>query len=47
MAFEGVELATLPAAERAFRGIAHVPEGRQVFEGHDRDGKHREWSLSA
>lgn len=29
--FEGVDLGTLPAAERAFRGIAHVPEGRQVF----------------
>src|SRR5690606_1635200 len=29
--FDGVDLGTLPAARRAHLGIAHVPEGRQVF----------------
>jgi branched-chain amino acid transport system ATP-binding protein len=29
--FEGVDLATVPAARRPHLGIAHVPEGRQVF----------------
>jgi branched-chain amino acid transport system ATP-binding protein len=29
--FEGQDLVTLPAAGRAHLGIAHVPEGRQVF----------------
>ncbi|MBW7959809.1 MAG: ABC transporter ATP-binding protein [Candidatus Promineofilum sp.] len=29
--FEGVDLATVAAARRAHMGIAHVPEGRQVF----------------
>jgi branched-chain amino acid transport system ATP-binding protein len=29
--FEGVDLATIPAARRPHLGIAHVPEGRQVF----------------
>jgi branched-chain amino acid transport system ATP-binding protein len=29
--FEGNDLASLPAAQRAHVGIAHVPEGRQVF----------------
>ena len=29
--FEGQDLLTLPAAARAHLGIAHVPEGRQVF----------------
>jgi len=29
--FDGHDLATLPAAQRAHVGIAHVPEGRQVF----------------
>jgi branched-chain amino acid transport system ATP-binding protein len=29
--FEGDDLLRLPASVRAFRGIAHVPEGRQVF----------------
>ena len=29
--FEGRDLATVPAAMRAHLGIAHVPEGRQVF----------------
>ncbi|HJS84871.1 MAG TPA: ABC transporter ATP-binding protein [Acetobacteraceae bacterium] len=31
IAFEGRDLLTLPAAARAHLGIAHVPEGRQVF----------------
>jgi len=31
IAFLGQNLFTLPAAERAHLGIAHVPEGRQVF----------------
>jgi branched-chain amino acid transport system ATP-binding protein len=31
--FDGVDLATVPAAQRARLGIAHVPEGRQVFKG--------------
>src|SRR5882757_3595671 len=29
--FQGQNLLALSAAERAHRGIAHVPEGRQVF----------------
>ena len=29
--FEGADLLSLPAARRAHLGIAHVPEGRQVF----------------
>jgi len=29
--FEGVDLANIPAAKRPHLGIAHVPEGRQVF----------------
>src|SRR5262245_32659115 len=29
--FEGADLAAVPAARRAHLGIAHVPEGRQVF----------------
>ncbi|MBM3488975.1 MAG: ABC transporter ATP-binding protein [Alphaproteobacteria bacterium] len=29
--FEGRDLLAIPAAERAHLGIAHVPEGRQVF----------------
>src|SRR5262245_53792832 len=29
--FEGSDLATVPAARRPHLGIAHVPEGRQVF----------------
>ena len=29
--FEDVDLATVPAARRPHLGIAHVPEGRQVF----------------
>ena len=29
--FDGEDLLALPAALRAHRGIAHVPEGRQVF----------------
>jgi branched-chain amino acid transport system ATP-binding protein len=29
--YDGRDLATVPAAERAHLGIAHVPEGRQVF----------------
>jgi branched-chain amino acid transport system ATP-binding protein len=29
--FEGVDLISLPASRRAHLGIAHVPEGRQVF----------------
>jgi len=29
--FEGEDLLALPAAQRAHRGIAHVPEGRKVF----------------
>jgi branched-chain amino acid transport system ATP-binding protein len=29
--FEGRDLATVPAKDRAHLGIAHVPEGRQVF----------------
>ena len=31
MLFEDVDLATVPAARRPHLGIAHVPEGRQVF----------------
>ena len=31
MQFEGVDLAAVPAARRPHLGIAHVPEGRQVF----------------
>jgi len=31
MQFEGVDLGTVPAARRPHLGIAHVPEGRQVF----------------
>src|ERR1700709_217893 len=29
--FDGVDLLSLPASRRAHLGIAHVPEGRQVF----------------
>ena len=29
--FEGVDLANIPASRRPHLGIAHVPEGRQVF----------------
>jgi branched-chain amino acid transport system ATP-binding protein len=29
--YKGLDLLALPPAERAQRGIAHVPEGRQVF----------------
>src|SRR5579862_3785013 len=29
--FQGTNLLALPASSRAHRGIAHVPEGRQVF----------------
>jgi branched-chain amino acid transport system ATP-binding protein len=29
--FEGIDLATVPPARRPHLGIAHVPEGRQVF----------------
>jgi branched-chain amino acid transport system ATP-binding protein len=29
--FEGIELLRVPARDRAHLGIAHVPEGRQVF----------------
>jgi branched-chain amino acid transport system ATP-binding protein len=29
--FEGVDLLSIPASQRAHLGIAHVPEGRQVF----------------
>ena len=31
--FEGKRIDTLPSAERLRQGIAHVPEGRQVFAG--------------
>src|SRR5437764_8345822 len=31
IAFEGRDLLAIPPAERAHLGIAHVPEGRQVF----------------
>jgi branched-chain amino acid transport system ATP-binding protein len=31
MYFEGADLAAVPAARRPHLGIAHVPEGRQVF----------------
>ena len=31
IAFEGRDLLALPAAARAHLGIAHIPEGRQVF----------------
>jgi branched-chain amino acid transport system ATP-binding protein len=31
MQFDGVDLAIVPAARRPHLGIAHVPEGRQVF----------------
>jgi branched-chain amino acid transport system ATP-binding protein len=31
ISFEGTDLATVPAARRPHLGIAHVPEGRQVF----------------
>lgn len=31
ISFEGQEIGALPAAARPHRGIAHVPEGRQVF----------------
>jgi branched-chain amino acid transport system ATP-binding protein len=31
MLFEGADLAAVPAARRPHLGIAHVPEGRQVF----------------
>ncbi|MEI7711991.1 MAG: ABC transporter ATP-binding protein [Rhodospirillales bacterium] len=31
IAFMGQDLATMPASQRAHLGIAHVPEGRQVF----------------
>jgi branched-chain amino acid transport system ATP-binding protein len=31
ISFEGVDLATVPPSGRAHLGIAHVPEGRQVF----------------
>ena len=31
ISFEGVDLATVPAHRRPHLGIAHVPEGRQVF----------------
>ena len=29
--FEGVDIGDIPAAQRPHLGIAHVPEGRQVF----------------
>jgi branched-chain amino acid transport system ATP-binding protein len=32
-ALDGVSLATVPAPQRVARGIAHVPEGRDVFGG--------------
>ena len=31
ISFQGVSLLTMPVARRAHLGIAHVPEGRQVF----------------
>ncbi len=31
--FQGQDLADVPASRRALLGIAHVPEGRQVFKG--------------
>src|SRR4029077_7097050 len=31
ISFEGRDLLAIPPAERAHLGIAHVPEGRQVF----------------
>lgn len=31
--FDGTDISRLPAHHRARRGIAHVPEGRQVFPG--------------
>jgi branched-chain amino acid transport system ATP-binding protein len=31
ISYKGIDLLALPPAERAQRGIAHVPEGRQVF----------------
>jgi branched-chain amino acid transport system ATP-binding protein len=31
ISFDGIDLATVPAARRPHLGIAHVPEGRQVF----------------
>ena len=31
IAYKGADLLAVPPAERAQRGIAHVPEGRQVF----------------
>jgi branched-chain amino acid transport system ATP-binding protein len=31
ISFEGADLLAMPASARAHRGIAHVPEGRQVF----------------
>src|SRR5215207_8750553 len=31
IAFEGRDLLAVPPSERAHLGIAHVPEGRQVF----------------
>ena len=37
--FDGVDLTALAAHEIPALGIAHVPEGRQVFPGHDGRGK--------
>jgi branched-chain amino acid transport system ATP-binding protein len=31
IAFEGIDLLSVPASQRPHLGIAHVPEGRQVF----------------
>jgi branched-chain amino acid transport system ATP-binding protein len=31
VSYQGRDLLSVPAAERAYLGIAHVPEGRQVF----------------
>jgi branched-chain amino acid transport system ATP-binding protein len=31
ISYKGLDLLSLPSSERAQRGIAHVPEGRQVF----------------
>jgi branched-chain amino acid transport system ATP-binding protein len=31
ISYKGVDILSMPPAERAQRGIAHVPEGRQVF----------------
>ena len=34
--FQGRDLLSLASAQRAHLGIAHVPEGRQVFKNSDR-----------